>query len=171
MVPYYSYLSNHTTAAITVPELFTQQQLTSQQLVSSLVVLKQARHHNWCPKRASSIQYGYRKWGSRARVFSQSLAHGNNKIEVRQWNRGGEWMWKEVQRTRKKRSLVGSLCLVQSRQSLTTVRLTVQEMFIRQQLPSQHRRYSHSSCHHNTGDIHTTAAITAQHTRSTLKWI
>ena len=31
-------------------------------------------------------------------------------------------MWKEVQRTRKKRSPVQSLCRVQSRQSLTTVR-------------------------------------------------
>ena len=39
---------------------------------------------HWCPKRASSIQYGYRKWGTHARVFSQSPAHGNSKIEIRQ---------------------------------------------------------------------------------------
>ena len=45
----------------------------------------------WCPKRASSIQYGYRKWGTHARVFSQTPAHGNSKIEIRQWNRGRRW--------------------------------------------------------------------------------
>ena len=28
-------------------------------------------------KRASSIQYGYRKCGTHARVFSRTLAHGN----------------------------------------------------------------------------------------------
>ena len=42
----------------------------------------------WCPKRASSIQYGSRKWGTHSLVFSQTLAHGNSKIEIRQWNRG-----------------------------------------------------------------------------------
>ena len=30
-----------------------------------------------CRKKARAIQYGYRKWGIRARVFSQTLAHGN----------------------------------------------------------------------------------------------
>ena len=39
-------------------------------------------------------------------------------------------MWKEVQRTRKKISPVLSLCRVQSRPSLTTVRLEVQDQSI-----------------------------------------
>ena len=30
-------------------------------------------------KKEGSIQYGYRKWGTNARVFSQTLAHGNSK--------------------------------------------------------------------------------------------
>ena len=30
-----------------------------------------------------TIQYGYRKWGTRAQVFSQTLAHGNSKNEIR----------------------------------------------------------------------------------------
>ena len=34
--------------------------------------------------KASSIQYGYRKCGTYARVSSQTLAHGNSKIEIRQ---------------------------------------------------------------------------------------
>ena len=38
-------------------------------------------------EKASTIQYGYRKWGTHARVFSQILAHGNSKNEIRQWNR------------------------------------------------------------------------------------
>ena len=42
------------------------------------------RKESWCPKRASSIQYGYRKWGTHARVFSQTPAYGNSKIEIRQ---------------------------------------------------------------------------------------
>ena len=39
------------------------------------------------PEKASTIQYGYRKWGTRARVFSQTLAHGNSKNEIRQRNK------------------------------------------------------------------------------------
>ena len=35
-------------------------------------------------ERASSIQYGYRKCGTHARVFHRTLAHGNSKIEIRQ---------------------------------------------------------------------------------------
>ena len=31
-----------------------------------------------------TIQYGYRKLGTHARVFSQTLAHGNSKNEIRQ---------------------------------------------------------------------------------------
>ena len=34
--------------------------------------------------RGSTIQYGYRKRGTHARVFSQTLAHGNRKNEIRQ---------------------------------------------------------------------------------------
>ena len=55
-----------------------------------LVVLEQARHTKeyWCPKTANTIQYGYLKLGTHARVFSQTLAHGNRKIEIRHRNRG-----------------------------------------------------------------------------------
>ena len=35
----------------------------------------------------SIIQYGYRKWRTHARVFSQTLAHGNSKNEIRQRKR------------------------------------------------------------------------------------
>ena len=30
------------------------------------------------------MQYGYRTWGTHARVFSETLAHGNSKNEIRQ---------------------------------------------------------------------------------------
>ena len=33
------------------------------------------------------MQLGYNKFGAHARVFSQTLAHGNNKSEIRQRNR------------------------------------------------------------------------------------
>ena len=33
-----------------------------------------------------TIQYGYRKCGTHARVLSQTLLHGNNKNEIRQRN-------------------------------------------------------------------------------------
>ena len=58
-------------------------------------------------ERTSSIQYGYRKSGTHARVFSRTLAHGNSKIEIRQLkikgkkSRKKEWMWKEAQWPRK----------------------------------------------------------------------
>ena len=32
----------------------------------------------------STILHGYEKWGTRARVFSQTLAQRNNKNEIRQ---------------------------------------------------------------------------------------
>ena len=35
-------------------------------------------------KTISSIHYGYRKCGAHALVFSQTLAHGNNKNEIKQ---------------------------------------------------------------------------------------
>ena len=36
-------------------------------------------------KWGSTIQYGYRKLGTHARVFSQTLMHGNSKNEIRQF--------------------------------------------------------------------------------------
>ena len=33
-----------------------------------------------------TIQCGFRKWGIHARVFSQTLAHGNSKDEIRKRN-------------------------------------------------------------------------------------
>ena len=48
----------------------------------ALVVALQSR------KKVSTIQYGYRKCGNHARLFSQTLAHGNSKNEIRQMNRG-----------------------------------------------------------------------------------
>ena len=38
-------------------------------------------------KKEGTIQYGYRTWGTHARVSSQTLAHGNSKDEIRQRNR------------------------------------------------------------------------------------
>ena len=35
-------------------------------------------------KRGSTIQYGYRKRGTHARVFSKTLTHGNSKNDIRQ---------------------------------------------------------------------------------------
>ena len=35
-------------------------------------------------KKDGTIQYGYRTWGTHARVFTQTLAHGNSKNEIRQ---------------------------------------------------------------------------------------
>ena len=35
-------------------------------------------------KKASPIQYGYRKCGTHARMFSQPLLRGNSKNEIRQ---------------------------------------------------------------------------------------
>ena len=34
-------------------------------------------------KKASTIQYGYKKFGTSARVFSQTLAHGNSNNKIR----------------------------------------------------------------------------------------
>ena len=39
-------------------------------------------------KIASTIQYGYRKCVTHARVFFHTLAHGNSKIEIIQRDRG-----------------------------------------------------------------------------------
>ena len=66
----------------------------------------------WCPKRISSIQYDYRKWETLARVFSQTLANGNSKIEI---NNETEEENKRINVERstadmKKRSPVQSLC-------------------------------------------------------------
>ena len=37
-------------------------------------------------EKASTIQCGYKKWGTRARVFSQTLANENNKNQIRKIN-------------------------------------------------------------------------------------
>ena len=44
--------------------------------------------------RTSSMQYGYRKCGNNARVFSQTLAQGNSKTEIRHRNRVRRWVEK-----------------------------------------------------------------------------
>ena len=46
-------------------------------------------------KEEGTIQYGYRKWGTHARAFSQTLVHGNSKNEIRQRNRR---RWEEERR-------------------------------------------------------------------------
>ena len=57
-------------------------------VVFSLIALpNQNKVDHWRGKRASAIQYGYRKCET-LRVFSRTLAHGNSKIEIRQRNRG-----------------------------------------------------------------------------------
>ena len=38
-------------------------------------------------KKESTIQNGYRTWGTHARMFSQTLAHGSSKNEIRYRNR------------------------------------------------------------------------------------
>ena len=38
-------------------------------------------------KMEGTIQYGWRTWGTHARVFSQTFAHGNSKNEIRQRDR------------------------------------------------------------------------------------
>ena len=38
-------------------------------------------------KEEGTIQYGYKTWGTHARVFSQTLAHGNSTNEIRQRDR------------------------------------------------------------------------------------
>ena len=37
-------------------------------------------------KKVNTIQYGYSERGTHARVFSQTLAHGNSKNEIRKRN-------------------------------------------------------------------------------------
>ena len=57
-------------------------------------------------KRGSSIQYGYRKRGTHARLFSLTPTHGNSKNEIRTIKqtktvrREGR-LWNEVKRARK----------------------------------------------------------------------
>ena len=38
-------------------------------------------------KNERTIQHGYGTWGTHARVFSQTLVHGNSNNEIRQRNR------------------------------------------------------------------------------------
>ena len=60
-----------------------------------------------CLHRASSIQYGYRKYGTLARVSPTTLAHGNSKNQIRQRN---EW-----RRQVKKRDIKRSKACVKRR--------------------------------------------------------
>ena len=61
-------------------------------------------------EKGSTIQYGYMKWETHARVFFRTLAHGNSSNEIRQikWQtkkvRREAWVWKEVKRGTKERS-------------------------------------------------------------------
>ena len=53
-------------------------------IVFSLIALpNQIKVHPKEAKKASSIHYGYRIRGTHARVFSQTLVHGNSKNEIR----------------------------------------------------------------------------------------
>ena len=106
-------------------------------LSSSIIKASVLSHAASCRRvfileKASSIQYGYRKYGTHARVFCRTLAHGNGKIELRQLKIKGKKAKKKGMNV--ERSTVGtkksrqpkrqkSLNLVQSRQSLTTVLL------------------------------------------------
>ena len=51
-------------------------------LVSWHFTLRMFFHCHCRAIRASFIQYGSRKWGIHARVFSRPHAHGNSKIEI-----------------------------------------------------------------------------------------
>ena len=42
-------------------------------------------------KKGSTIQYGFRKWGTHARVFAQTLSHGNSKNEIRRGKKRREY--------------------------------------------------------------------------------
>ena len=48
-----------------------------------LTALIDLKNHVVSRKKEGTIQYGYRKWGTRARVFFQTLAHENSKNEIR----------------------------------------------------------------------------------------
>ena len=54
---------------------------------------KTFRRFRWA-KRTSNIQYGYRKCRTHPRVFSQTLARGNCKYEIRHRKRGRMWKGK-----------------------------------------------------------------------------
>ena len=56
-------------------------------------------------KKARTIQYGNSKCGTHARVFSQTLLHGNSKNEIRQRNKKKKIrarVWNDVRKTRNK---------------------------------------------------------------------
>ena len=56
-------------------------------IVFSLIALPdENKVHFRRAKRASYIQYGCRKCGTRAKVFSRTLAHGDSNIEIRKRN-------------------------------------------------------------------------------------
>ena len=63
-------------------------------------------------EKENTIEYGYRKCGTHARVFPQSFPHGNSKNKIRQMHRGrmseekSEYGWKYVIVARGYRPLV-----------------------------------------------------------------
>ena len=70
---------------------------TKWSIIIIVIIISQIALHNENerdrkrPRKGSSIQYGYRKCGTRARVFSQTFAHGNSKNKIRQRHRGKMW--------------------------------------------------------------------------------
>ena len=64
-------------------------QLTKNKMDLDLILIDEASADRLFPlaKKEGTIQYGYRTWGTRARVFCQTLEHGNSKNEIRQRNR------------------------------------------------------------------------------------
>ena len=53
-------------------------------LIEGKSTMKNAMVRN---KKKRTIQYGYRKYETHERVFSQTLMHGNSKNEIRQRNK------------------------------------------------------------------------------------
>ena len=51
-------------------------------------------------KCGSTIQYGYSKWGTQARVFSQALAQGNSKNEKTQTDEEGKKRGVSIERSK-----------------------------------------------------------------------
>ena len=57
-------------------------QLLLSRFFSSIAVPNQNKVGPRRQKKARITQYGHRKWGTHARVFSQTLVHGNSKNEI-----------------------------------------------------------------------------------------
>ena len=54
-------------------------------------------------KKETTIQNGYRKWGTHARVFCQTLEHGNSKNEMKQTKKVRREAWKKSSGHRRKK--------------------------------------------------------------------